>query len=164
MPDGIYLDALDLGPEKLAKTMNDIIKDPTAYQDMFRWHAYYTYHDPSEAPDTNTFCAFCAALNDNQRQNETKVYKNIVKWFNERKDWNATPKSSKMKRSAEMKEQEKEKNVQTTKPKPYVAINIKYPPRPTSIPKDVEDESCSGILTCLKSTFKNVWNSLSIRW
>lgn len=165
MPDGIYLDALEMGPAKLAKTMNDIINDRRSYEDMFRWHGYYSYHDPSESPDTNTFCAFCAALNDKQRQNETKIYKNIVKWFNERKDWNTVPIASKLKRSADMKDQEKDKNVQTTfKPKPYVAINIKYPPRPTSAPKNVDDESCSGILTCLKGTFKNVWNSLAIRW
>lgn len=163
MPHGIYLDALGQEPVNLARTMNDIINNVTSYESMFRWHKYYTYHDSRETPDTNNFCAFCAALNDKQRQNEAKVYKNIVKWFNERKDWNVVPVGSKPKRSAEMKDQDK--NIHTTyKPKPYVAINIKYPPRPTSAPKDVEDDSCTGILSCLKSTFKSVWNSLYIKW
>lgn len=163
MPDGIYLDAFEMDPVKLAQTMTYIINDRKSYEDMFRWHRYYTYYDPSESPITNAFCVFCAALNDKQRQNEEKVYKNIVKWFNERKDWNAVPVASKLKRSADTNEEEKDTNPQTTfKPKPYVAINIKYPPRPTSIPRAVDDESCSGILTCLKGTFKTVWNSLFI--
>lgn len=163
MPHGIYLNALEMDPGKLAQEMIKLVKNTKAYENMFRWHNYYTYHDPRDSPDTNTFCAFCAILNDKQRKNEVKVYKNIVKWFNERKDWNTIPIGSKAKRSAENKDQDK--TVHTTyKPRPYVAINIKYPPRPTSLPREIEDDSCTGVLSCLKTTFNSVWNSLSIKW
>lgn len=87
MPDGIYLDALELGPERLARKMSDIIKKRSSYNDMFRWHNHYSYHNPLDDPETSGICAFCAALNDEQRRNQTTVYKNIVKWFNDRKDW-----------------------------------------------------------------------------
>lgn len=83
MPDGIYLNALELGPENLAKKMFEIISDRTAYHNMFKWHEYYIYQDPLKSPDTNGFCAFCALLNYNWKRKQRKVYKNIVKWLNE---------------------------------------------------------------------------------
>lgn len=88
MPDEIYLDALELGPANLASKISDLIRDRKSYNDMFRWHNYYSYHNPLDEPNTSGICAFCALLNDEKRRNETTVYKNIVKWFNDRKDWN----------------------------------------------------------------------------
>lgn len=92
MPDGIYLNALQLGPVRLAKRMFDIISDRKAYHSMYKWHKYYSYHDPFESPDSNGFCAFCALLNDEQKRKEKKVYKNIVKWLNENKNSQPAPK------------------------------------------------------------------------
>lgn len=88
MPDGIYLDALELGPAILARKIRDIIRNRKSYNDMFRWHSYYSYHNPLDHPDTSGICAFCALLNDKQQRKEITVYKNIIKWFNDRKDWN----------------------------------------------------------------------------
>lgn len=90
MPQGIYLDALELGPVKLARKVCDIISMRQYYYNMFRWHNYYSYHNPLH-DRANGVCAFCALLNDQQRREEEKVYKNIVKWFNDRKDWNIGP-------------------------------------------------------------------------
>lgn len=92
MPDGIYLNALELGPVKLAKKMFEIISDRKAYHNMFKWHKYYSYRDPQESPDSNGFCTFCALLNNEQKRKERKVYKNIIKWLNENKDPEAAPK------------------------------------------------------------------------
>lgn len=88
MPDGIYLDALELGLTKLAKKMNDIMNFPPSYYDMFKWHNYYSYDDPQAFPETNGVCELCALLNNDQQREDKKIYKNIVKWFNDRKDWN----------------------------------------------------------------------------
>lgn len=88
MPDGVYLNALELGPAKLAKEINNIINSRASYYDMFKWHTYYSYYDPLAFPETNGVCELCAFLNSDQRRDERKMYKNIVKWFNDRKDWN----------------------------------------------------------------------------
>lgn len=88
MPDGVYLDALELGPAKLAKKIHNIINSRDSYYDMFKWHTYYSYYDPLAFPETNGVCELCAFLNSDQRRDERKMYKNIVKWFNDRKDWN----------------------------------------------------------------------------
>lgn len=87
MPDGIYLDALELGPTKLAKEMNNIINVRHSYYDMFKWHNYYSYYDPLAFPETSGICELCALLN-NEQQDKRKMHNNIVKWFNDRKDWN----------------------------------------------------------------------------
>lgn len=92
MPDGIYLNALELGPLKLAKKMFDIISDRATYESMFKWRKHYTYHDPLDSNDTNVFCAFCALLNNDQKRKEKKVYTNIVKWLNETNVSNSTSK------------------------------------------------------------------------
>lgn len=91
MPDGIYLNAVELGPEELAKKMFEIISDRKAYHNMFKWRKYYTYHDPLGSPDTNVLCAFCELLNNDQKRKEQKVYRNINKWLNENGRSNATP-------------------------------------------------------------------------
>lgn len=87
MPDGIYLDALELSPAELAQKINDILKDENSYYDMFKWHNHYRFIDPLDSPDTNSICTLCTLLNDKNKSNEIKVYDNIVKWFNERLDW-----------------------------------------------------------------------------
>lgn len=83
MPEGIYLDALELGPKKLAKKMNDIIGNPQKYYDFFRWKKYYTYHFRGENPDTDDYCKFCALLNDDVLMSKTTVYEDFQRWWME---------------------------------------------------------------------------------
>ncbi|CAH2037198.1 unnamed protein product, partial [Iphiclides podalirius] len=44
MPNGIYLNARDLGAEKLAEKMNELIKDAEQYSQYFRWKDHYSYY------------------------------------------------------------------------------------------------------------------------
>lgn len=83
MPDGTYLDAGKLGPQKLAKEMNDIIQTPTRFLDFFRWHRYYTFHSAAEDDYHAAVCGFCALLNNDTRRNQRAFYKNMTKWWNE---------------------------------------------------------------------------------
>lgn len=81
MPDGIYLDALKLGVEKLAKEMNDIINHPPRYYDLFKWHAYYSYHPTADDNYRKSVCAFCAYLNNNAKSYKKTVYTNVKQWW-----------------------------------------------------------------------------------
>lgn len=87
MPDGIYLDGLELGPTKLGKVMHKIISHQKSYYDMFKWHKHYSFHNPLHSPDTNGVCQLCETLNNDDERVKLTVYENIVKWFNERRDW-----------------------------------------------------------------------------
>lgn len=87
MPDGMYLDALALGPQRLAKKMSEIISDQNLYYEMFRWHRYYSYHASDEHPESDAVCVFCAYLNKFENFQDITVYADIVRWFNECKDW-----------------------------------------------------------------------------
>lgn len=111
MPDGIYLDALELGPRNLAKKMNDIIENRKVYYDMFKWHNYYSFHSPYDNPDTNGICKLCKLLNDEKQRAETKVYENIVKWFNDRKDWNLENEDVSVLKESQKKQEQSEKEI-----------------------------------------------------
>lgn len=87
MPNGMYLNALELGPTKLGKEMHKIISNKESYYDMFKWHRYYSFHNPLRNPETNGVCELCAKLNDEYERDKLSAYSNIVKWFNDRKDW-----------------------------------------------------------------------------
>lgn len=86
MPNGTYLDARDLGPVKLAKEINDIIKDKKRYYDFFRWRRYYRYDSSSDKADSDGICALCTALNKAARSNERRVYARFREWWNELRD------------------------------------------------------------------------------
>lgn len=79
MPKGIYIDALGLKPRELAKQMKDIIIDKERYYDFFRWHGYYSFHDPADDLYHDAICGLCALLNDKTRQ---RVYTHITNWWN----------------------------------------------------------------------------------
>lgn len=83
MPDGIYLDALALGPERLAQKMSEIISNQDHYYEMFRWRRYYSYHSPDEHPDSDAVCIFCAYLNKVRNIQFFTMYSDIVAWRNE---------------------------------------------------------------------------------
>ncbi|XP_026319429.1 alpha-(1,3)-fucosyltransferase C-like [Hyposmocoma kahamanoa] len=86
MPNGTYLDARALGPAKLAKEMNDIIKDKNRYYDFFRWRRYYRYDASSDNADSDGICALCTALNKASRSDERRVYARFREWWNELQD------------------------------------------------------------------------------
>lgn len=82
MPNGIYLNAIDLGPKKLANMMNEIIRNKTKFYDFFKWHNHYSFHDPSESNDTDVMCELCSFLNEKSRKNELHFYETITSWWN----------------------------------------------------------------------------------
>lgn len=82
MPNGIYLNAVQLGEETLAREMNEIINDKNRYYDFFKWRRYYTYHEISESADTNRLCAFCALLNNSTMRSQRRVYARMFEWWN----------------------------------------------------------------------------------
>lgn len=81
MPKEIYIDARESGARELAKQMIDIINDKERYYDFFRWHGYYSFHDPADNLYDDTVCGLCALLNDQTRQ---RVYTHITDWWNVR--------------------------------------------------------------------------------
>lgn len=83
MPDGIYLDALRLGPVELARTMNEIINDTNKYYDFFRWHGYYSFHDTEEDLFKREVCALCELLNNKTLMQQSTVFSNLSLWWNE---------------------------------------------------------------------------------
>ncbi|KAM3959619.1 alpha-(1,3)-fucosyltransferase C-like [Aphomia sociella] len=80
LPPGSYLNARELGPEKLAKTMGDIINNKTSYYDFFRWRNHFVY---KETIETDDLCNICTALNDEEKFNAYSLYENFRKWWNE---------------------------------------------------------------------------------
>ncbi|CAG9786046.1 unnamed protein product [Diatraea saccharalis] len=81
MPNGIYLNAREMGTQKLAAKMNQLISDPEKYADYFKWKRHYTYHSLHESPETDEYCRFCAILNDEQMVKRTSVIKNFRDWW-----------------------------------------------------------------------------------
>lgn len=86
MPDGIYLDALALGPERLAQKMSEIISNQSQYYEMFRWRRHYSYHSPDEHPDSDAVCIFCAYLNKDRNFQDITMYSDTLTWLNECKN------------------------------------------------------------------------------
>lgn len=83
MPKGTYLDAKRLGPERLAKRMNEIIKDKDAYHKFFKWHGYYSFHFTGEDQFHREICGLCELLNNKTLMKQTSIWHNIVQWWNE---------------------------------------------------------------------------------
>lgn len=82
MPNGIYLNALTLGVQELAKEMNDIILEPRRYYDFFKWHGYYTFQHTADDEYRDAVCGLCAVLNNKTRKEQRRVYSNITEWWN----------------------------------------------------------------------------------
>lgn len=87
LPNYSYLDATEHTPRELAKAMQDIINHKEKYFDYFRWHKYYSFHDPYKSADTDDYCAFCTLLNDVGKRRERSVYTHFGKWWNVPLDW-----------------------------------------------------------------------------
>ncbi|KAJ0177337.1 hypothetical protein K1T71_007346 [Dendrolimus kikuchii] len=82
MPDGIYLNARELGPQKLAERMHEIINDKEQYYNFFRWHKYYSFHQTEEDPETDIYCKFCEKMNDIEYMRKSTVLEHVRKWWN----------------------------------------------------------------------------------
>nr|XP_053612044.1 alpha-(1,3)-fucosyltransferase C-like [Plodia interpunctella] len=62
LPPGSYLNALELGPRQLARTMKEIIENKTRYYDFFRWRNHFVYKQGDKFTE---ICNVCTALNEN---------------------------------------------------------------------------------------------------
>ncbi|RVE51643.1 hypothetical protein evm_003775 [Chilo suppressalis] len=83
MPEGIYLNARDLGVKKLAAKMNELIQDPDKYAEYFRWKNHYSFHSRDEYDSAhNEYCEFCALLNDEARMSEVTTISKFKEWWN----------------------------------------------------------------------------------
>ncbi|XP_047995513.1 alpha-(1,3)-fucosyltransferase C-like [Leguminivora glycinivorella] len=83
MPDGIYLNARELGAKELAKKMKYLIDHPEEYKEFFRWTNHYTYYRTTENVETDDYCSHCAVLNNEEMVKKTSIYKNFKKWWND---------------------------------------------------------------------------------
>ncbi|XP_045497519.1 alpha-(1,3)-fucosyltransferase C-like [Colias croceus] len=81
MPDGIYLNARELGPKRLAERMNELIEDQNKYAEYFKWRNHYSYHKRHESVETDDYCRFCSILFDETLVETKSVYKNFKKWW-----------------------------------------------------------------------------------
>lgn len=82
LPEGIYLNALDLGPEKVAEKMVEIAEDKEKYYEYFKWKNHYTFHYMEESQQTDFHCLFCAAMNNEELMSRTTVMENFKDWWN----------------------------------------------------------------------------------
>jgi hypothetical protein len=81
MPDGIYLNAREMGVQRLAIKINELIQDKEQYANYFRWKKYYSYHGLHETPETNEYCRICALLNDEKKVLTTSFIENFKDWW-----------------------------------------------------------------------------------
>lgn len=70
-----------MDPVDLARIINDVIHDVDRYYNYFKWHRYYTIHEPNERADSDEICGFCAFLNDKEEMRKTTIYKNITNFW-----------------------------------------------------------------------------------
>lgn len=80
MPPGSYLDAVEFGPQMLARKIYEIIQNPEMYYKFFKWRRYYSYHLREESPDTDDYCSFCAMMND-KRLLDKSTYPHFSAWW-----------------------------------------------------------------------------------
>ncbi|XP_034830563.1 alpha-(1,3)-fucosyltransferase C-like [Maniola hyperantus] len=81
MPDGIYLNARELGAEKLASKMQELILNPNLYAEYFRWKKHYSFYRRYESIDTDDYCSFCTILNNEELVKRTSIYEDFRHWW-----------------------------------------------------------------------------------
>lgn len=84
MPDGTYLDATKVKPKELVRQMIEIIIKPERYQEFFKWHNHYSYHDVEESPDTDPYCKLCEYINIMKTEKISNVVLDLEHWWNPR--------------------------------------------------------------------------------
>nr|XP_053611515.1 alpha-(1,3)-fucosyltransferase C-like [Plodia interpunctella] len=80
LPPGSYLNARELGPKQLAKTMEEIIKNRTRFYDYFRWRNHFRYKARGLL---NEICNICTALNDDKKAKNYYHLNIFRRWWNE---------------------------------------------------------------------------------
>ncbi|KOB65783.1 Uncharacterized protein OBRU01_22067, partial [Operophtera brumata] len=71
-----------LDPTELARQMFEIINEPDRYNDFFKWHNHYSYHDLEESSDTDPYCKLCDYVNRVEFVVESKVISDLEYWWN----------------------------------------------------------------------------------
>lgn len=82
MPDGSYLNARELGVQKLAAQMSHLMHNVEEYSTYFKWQNHYSYQKKGDTVETDDYCGICALLNDEKKINESSVYYNLTQWWN----------------------------------------------------------------------------------
>ncbi|XP_022824867.1 alpha-(1,3)-fucosyltransferase C-like [Spodoptera litura] len=82
VPDGAYLNVRTLGIKNLVQKIVAAIKDSDIYYDYFKWTNHYSYHHPTESPETDPYCVLCKALNDDNLVKQTSIYEQFTIWWN----------------------------------------------------------------------------------
>lgn len=82
MPEGIYLNAREQSPKRLAQQINELIEDKELYYEYFRWRGYYTFNNPENLKGETEYCKFCEALNDEKIMKKSVTYINLAEWWN----------------------------------------------------------------------------------
>ena len=79
-PPKSYIDALNFAnPKHLAKHLNYLISNSTAYNEYFQWKKYFDVKGVEDENFAKAMCQLCKALNDKSRPE--KHYENIEKWW-----------------------------------------------------------------------------------
>ncbi|KAJ8728283.1 hypothetical protein PYW08_016668 [Mythimna loreyi] len=73
LPHRSYLNARELKVKKLARIIDQLIREPSTYSEFFRWKKYYSYHRTIKVKETNEYCKMCAALNNEELMKTTSV-------------------------------------------------------------------------------------------
>lgn len=82
MPEGIYLNARELSPKRLAQQINELIEDKELYYEFFRWRGYYSFFNPVYLKGESEYCQFCEVLNDETKMTKSVTYLNLAEWWN----------------------------------------------------------------------------------
>lgn len=82
MPEGIYLNARELSPKRLAQQINELIEDKELYYEYFRWRGYYSFFNPASLTGESEYCKFCEVLNDEKKMARSVTYLNLAEWWN----------------------------------------------------------------------------------
>ncbi|XP_075973592.1 alpha-(1,3)-fucosyltransferase C-like [Anticarsia gemmatalis] len=82
MPDGIYLNVRGTTMADLAKKMSELIDDKEKYYEYFKWHKYYSYHEPKDSSLSDPYCEFCALVNNKKRFDTPSYIMNFIHWWN----------------------------------------------------------------------------------
>ncbi|XP_048482500.1 alpha-(1,3)-fucosyltransferase C-like [Plutella xylostella] len=82
LPNGTYLNAMDLKPADIAAEMNRLIHNLTDYFDYFRWHNHYSYSNRGSHADSDPYCGLCTLLNDEQFVTRRHTIEDFTHWWN----------------------------------------------------------------------------------
>ena len=81
-PPHSFINAMDYpDPKDLAKHMNYLISNQTAYNEYLWWKPYYTVFKDTPENFARAMCQMCEALNDPNPKETPSIYENIQDWW-----------------------------------------------------------------------------------